>query len=136
MEGLLTSLARKRASVKVQLAPEEPYPHYELGYTLALVGRHQEALEELRRTEQITRAFFAVETEIYMSEQLVSGSIDTDVLEMLRSLQRLVDSGGAQSEATVSLSQRSSNWLTNALSDTSILARRCFSATQRPRNAL
>jgi Flp pilus assembly protein TadD len=89
-----------------RLAPEEPYPHYELGYTLALVGRHEEALEEFRRTEQLYRGFFLVETEIYMSEQLLSGSLNVDVLDMLRSLQRLVDSGSGQGEDSVALSRK------------------------------
>jgi tetratricopeptide (TPR) repeat protein len=56
--------------------------------------------------EEITRAFFVVETEISMCEQLLAGSIDTNVLEMLRSLQGLVDSGGGESEDAVSLSRR------------------------------
>jgi Flp pilus assembly protein TadD len=90
----------------VRLAPDEPYPRYELGYTLALVGRHEEALKEFRRTEQLSRGFFLVETEISMCEQLLSGSIDVEVLEMLRSLQLLVDSGGAQGEDAVTLSRR------------------------------
>jgi tetratricopeptide (TPR) repeat protein len=90
----------------VTLAPEEPYPHYELGYTLALVGRHEEALQEFRRTEQLRRGFFLVETEISVCEQLLSGSIDSEVVEILRSLQHLVDGGDAQGEDAVTLSRR------------------------------
>jgi tetratricopeptide (TPR) repeat protein len=89
-----------------RLAPEEPYPHYELGYTLALVGRHEEALDELRRTEQLRRGFFIVETEIWMCEQVLSGSIDASLVEMLRGLQWIVDDGGSQSEEAAGLSAK------------------------------
>jgi tetratricopeptide (TPR) repeat protein len=106
--GAASVFSRAEASFReaVRLAPEEPYPHYELGYTLALVGRHEEALTEFRRTEQLSRGFFLVETEISMCEQLLSGSIDVEVLEMLRSLRRLVDNGGEQTEEAVSSSQK------------------------------
>jgi Flp pilus assembly protein TadD len=89
-----------------RLAPEEPYPHYELGYTLALMGRHDEALDELRRSEELSRGFFMVETEIWISEQALSGSIDESVVAMLRELQRIVDAGGAQSDEAAALSAR------------------------------
>jgi Flp pilus assembly protein TadD len=90
----------------VRLAPDEPYPRYELGYTLALVGRHEEALEEFRRTEELSRGFFVVETEIFLCEQLLSGSIDLEILEMLRRLQRLADGGKEQSEEAVVWSRK------------------------------
>jgi Flp pilus assembly protein TadD len=90
----------------VGLAPEEPYPHYELGYTLALLGRHEEALDELRSTEELSRGFFAVKTEIWISEQALSGAIDASVVEMLRQLQWIVDAGGAQSEEAAALSAK------------------------------
>ena len=88
----------------VELAPDEPYPHYELGYTLALMGRHGDALEERRRTEELSRGFFMVETEIWISEHAVSGSLDADVVEMLRQLQGIVDAGGAESDQAAALS--------------------------------
>jgi tetratricopeptide (TPR) repeat protein len=107
--GAASDFARAEASFReaVRLAPEERYPHYELGYTLALVRRHEEALEEFRRTEQLNGGgFFASETEIYVCEQLLSGSIDIKVAELLRSLQAIVDNGDEQSEEAVSLSQK------------------------------
>ena len=39
----------------LRLGPDEPNPHYELGYTLALVGRFEDALEEFRRTQELRR---------------------------------------------------------------------------------
>jgi Flp pilus assembly protein TadD len=90
----------------VRLAPEEPYPHYELGYTLALLGRYEEALHELRRTQELQRGFFTVEREIWMCEQVLSGSADTNVVQMLRQLQWIVDAGGAESEDAVALSSK------------------------------
>jgi Flp pilus assembly protein TadD len=106
--GTAANFPRAEASFReaVRLAPAEPYPHYELGYTLSLMGRHEEALEEFRCTEQLAGPFFVVETEIYTCEQLLSGSIDVEVAEMLRSLQAIVDSGGAQGEEAVALSRK------------------------------
>lgn len=110
--GAASDFSRAEASFReaVLLAPDEPYPHYELGYTLTLLGRHEEALEEFRRTEQLSRGFFVVETEIFLCEQFLSGSIDVAALEMLRTLQRLTDSGEAQSEETVAVSRRVIAW--------------------------
>jgi Flp pilus assembly protein TadD len=90
----------------VRLAPEEAYPHYELGYTLALVGRHEEALEEFRLAQQLARAFFIVETEICVCEQVLNGSLDEAVVGMLRQLQWIVDSGGFQSADAAALSTK------------------------------
>ena len=98
------SSAEKSFREAVRLAPDEPYPHYELGYTLALGGRYEEALDELRRTQELRRAFFAVETEIWICEQALSGSLDADVIQKLRDLQWMVDAGGAQSEDAVAIS--------------------------------
>jgi tetratricopeptide (TPR) repeat protein len=105
--GTASDFSRAEASFReaVRLAPEEPYPHYQLGFTLALVGRHEEALEEYRRTEHLFRGFFTVETEIYLSEQVLSGLISDEALNLLRSLQWIVDDGGAQSEDAVNLSR-------------------------------
>ena len=106
--GSTSDFAGAEASFReaVRLAPDEPYPHYELGYTLALVGRHEEALEEFNRTQHLSRAFFAVETEIWMCEQILSGSIDASVLDNLRSLQALADEGQAQSDDAAALSRK------------------------------
>jgi tetratricopeptide (TPR) repeat protein len=106
--GAASDFSRAEVSFReaVRLAPDEPYPRYELGYTLTLLGRHEEALEEFRRTEQLSRGFFLVETEIFLCEQLLSGSIGVDVLEMLRWLQRLTDDGEWQSEEAVVWSRK------------------------------
>jgi tetratricopeptide (TPR) repeat protein len=105
--GEASDLSRAEASFRkaVQLAPEEPWPRHELGYTLSLVGRYEEALEEFRRTEELWRGFMIMETEISLCEQLLSGSIDLAVVEMLRSLQWLVDDGESQGLEAVALSR-------------------------------
>jgi tetratricopeptide (TPR) repeat protein len=77
----------------VALAPSEPYPHYELGYTLCLAGKLVEALTELRRAQQLHRGFFLVETEIYLCEKLLSRAIDVETFAALRNLMLLTDSG-------------------------------------------
>ena len=89
----------------VRLAPDEPYPHYELGYTLALVGRFEDALEEFRRTQELTHAFMLVETEIWICEQVLDGSLDSAVVGPLREVQWIVDAGGAQSDEAATLSK-------------------------------
>jgi tetratricopeptide (TPR) repeat protein len=73
------------------LAPDEPYPHYELGYTLALLGRFADAVPELRRTQELQRGFFLVETELYLCDQVLAGAIDRDTLVALRKLIAFTD---------------------------------------------
>jgi len=98
--------AEARFREAVRLAPDEPYPHYELGYTLALVGRYEEALEELGRTQELARAFFTVETDIWVCERVLDGSLDDAAVGMLRELQRVIDAGGGQSDEAVALSEK------------------------------
>jgi Flp pilus assembly protein TadD len=90
----------------VGLAPDEPYPHYELGYTLTLVGRYEEGLEEFRGAYELAGPFLLVETEIWLCEQVLNGSLDEADVGMLRELQWIVDAGGAQSEEALALSER------------------------------
>ena len=89
----------------VRLAPQEPYPHYELGYTLFLLGRFEAALQELRRTNELSEGFFQVQTELYMCEAVLAGVIDYECMVALRQIQHLTDSGQAQSQEAVLLSQ-------------------------------
>src|SRR5688572_15824032 len=89
----------------VALAPDEPYPHYELGYTLFLLGRYAEALDEFRRTDALSRGFFLVQTEAYLCEQVISGAVGPAALSVLRHLQRLSDDGAAQSGEAVAAAE-------------------------------
>jgi predicted Zn-dependent protease len=89
----------------VRLAPLEPYPHYELGYTLVLLRQFEPALQELRRTNELAEGFFQVQTEIYLCEAVLAGLVDPPCAEALRQIQRLTDSGQAQSQEAVSLSR-------------------------------
>lgn len=88
----------------IRVAPNEPYPHYELGYTLSLLGRHKEALIEFETTNRLAPGFFLVQTEAYLSKQFLAGEIDEEVLGKLRVLQRLTDrtSGSDDGAATIS----------------------------------
>jgi tetratricopeptide (TPR) repeat protein len=88
-----------------EAAPEEPYPHYELGYTLFLLGRYEDALGVLKRTNELSPGFFLVQTEIYLCEGVLSGQLDDRTLSLLRQLQQLSDTGRPQSPDAVSLSQ-------------------------------
>ncbi len=89
----------------IRVAPKEPYPHYELGYTLSLVGRHKEALEEFEATDGLARGFFLVQTEAYVSKQVLSGAIKEQVVGKLRTLQRLADTRGGSGEEAVAVSR-------------------------------
>lgn len=89
----------------IRLAPNEPNPHYELGYTLSLLGRHKEALAEFETTDRLARGFFLVQTEAYLSRQFLSGEINEHVLERLRRLQRLMDIRAGNSDEAVSVSR-------------------------------
>ena len=97
--------AEDRFRKAILLAPHEPYPHYELGYTLFLMGRYDEALEEYTRTEELSQGFFLVQTEIHVCEQVLAGRIDTNTIEWLRELQRLTDMGAGQSADAISNSR-------------------------------
>ena len=74
-----------------KIAPKEPYPHYELGHTLTLLGRYKEALEEFETPDRLSCGFFLVQTEAYLCKQLLSGGISEEVLAGFRFLQRLLD---------------------------------------------
>ncbi len=89
----------------VALAPDEAYPHYELGYTLCLAGRYADALPELRRTEELQRGFFLVETEILMCEHMVSGAIDAQTYGAIRQLMWQTDRGEGTTLQTEQLSR-------------------------------
>ena len=90
----------------IRVAPNEPYPHYELGYTLSLLGRHKEALEEFETTDRLARGFFLVQTEAYLSRQFLEGAVNEDVLGKLRTLQRLMDTRSGASDDSVAISQQ------------------------------
>src|SRR5215467_779441 len=90
----------------ILVAPNEPYPHYELGYTLSLLGRHKEALEEFEVTDRLARGFFLVQTEAYLSRQFLEGTVNEVVLGKLRTLQRLTDTRAGASDNAVSLSRQ------------------------------
>jgi TolA-binding protein len=87
------AIAEQAFREAIALAPNEPYPHYELGYTLALAGKLREALVELRRTEQLHRGFFLVETEIYLCEKMIAGAFDGETFAALRQLMWRTDTG-------------------------------------------
>ena len=91
--GAVADFAGAEASFHeaVRLAPDEPYPHYELGYTLSLVGRYEEALEEFRRAYELAGPFLLVETEIWLCEHVRNRSLDADVMGTLRELQWIVE---------------------------------------------
>jgi len=95
----------------IRVAPNEPYPHYELGYTLAPLGRHKEALEEFEATDHLARGFFLVQTEAYLSGQFLGGAVHEDVLGKLRTLQRLMDTRAGASDDAVALSRQVISWL-------------------------
>lgn len=98
--------AAKAFREAIRLAPNEPYPHYELGYTLFLQDKYAEALVELRRTDELSTGFFLVQTEIYMCEQILSGAIDSEILGMLRVLQRLTDGGQGHGRQAVEIAKQ------------------------------
>jgi Flp pilus assembly protein TadD len=99
--GQASDFAKAEASFReaVRLAPTEPYPHYELGYTLFLLERYDEALQEFRRTDELLRGFFLVQTEAYLCEEILAGRIAAEVLGSLRLLQRFTDGGAAQAQS-------------------------------------
>ena len=89
-----------------ELAPDEPYPHYEFGYTLSLLGRYNDALAAFRRTDELSPGFFLVQTEIYLCEQVLAGKLDESSLQIIRRIQGMMDSGAVGSAASVCLSRQ------------------------------
>lgn len=90
----------------ITLAPDEPHPHYELGYTLVLMSQFEEALKEFRRTDELARGFFLVQTEIYLCDQMLTRAITPETFAQLRQLQMLMDMGAPQSEQAESLARK------------------------------
>jgi len=88
-------------SFAVRLAPLEPYPRYELAYTLTRLGQWDQALMEFRRTNELVEGFFMVQTEIYICEGVLSGLLDDASVAVIRQIQQLVDSGRATSAQAV-----------------------------------
>ena len=89
----------------MRLAPEEPYPHHELGCTLARLRRDEEALDELRRAQRLSRSESLGTTETWLCEQLLSGAIDRTTVELLRSVRGLGLRDRFQSDEAVDLSR-------------------------------
>jgi len=98
--------ASRHFSKAAGIAPDEPYPHYEFGYTLFLLGHYTEALDELRRADELSPGFFLVQTEILLCEAMLSGSLEPQNLARIRQLQRLADQGQSESPDAVSLSRQ------------------------------
>lgn len=89
-----------------EAAPNEPYPHYELGFVSFLTGHIETALEEFRKTNAISPGFFLVQTEIYTCEQVLEGNLDAEGLALVRRLQELMDSGAWDNPAYRQLSAK------------------------------
>jgi len=90
----------------IKIAPNEPYPHYELAHTLTLGGRYAEALEEFETTNRLSCGFFLVQTEAYLCKQLLSGAISEEVLSGFRFIQRLLDAKAQHGEQLFAVSQQ------------------------------
>jgi tetratricopeptide (TPR) repeat protein len=105
--GSSSNLARAEASFReaARLAPDEPYPHYQLGYTLSLTGRYEEALPEFRRTNELQRGFFLVQVELFLCEQVLDGQLSQQGLQLLRALHQLTDRSEAQTVQAVKIAQ-------------------------------
>jgi tetratricopeptide (TPR) repeat protein len=91
----------KRAT---EIAPDEPYPHYELAYTLSKLGQYAEALREFEQTEKLSRGFFIVQTELFIHQELLDKRIDEPVLSKLRQIQKITDTQGSQHPEIVTFS--------------------------------
>jgi tetratricopeptide (TPR) repeat protein len=98
--------AEKSFRQAIRVAPEQPYPHYELAFTLSLLGRHQEALDEFNETNRLSCGFFLVQTEAYLCKQLISGAITPEIFAQFRLIQRLGDTNATGSEQYSALCQQ------------------------------
>jgi len=90
----------------IELAPNEPKPLYQLGYTHYLTSNYSEALVSLRAADQLQRGYFLAQTYIYLCEAMSRGAISEQAWEAIQSLIWLTDEGGAQSAEALTLSDR------------------------------
>ena len=72
-------------------APNEPYPHYELGFTLCKIGQIEEGLQEFRITNKLSEGFYLVQTELFLYESFMNKSIDEIALTLCREILQLND---------------------------------------------
>ena len=77
----------------IDIAPTEPYPHYELGYTLTLLGNFRGALREFLRTDDMSPAFLQVQTEIFICNGLLAGKLCSEIIPAVRTIQHCIDIG-------------------------------------------
>jgi tetratricopeptide (TPR) repeat protein len=77
----------------IELAPAEPYPPYELGYSLMLLGDVTGALQAFERAEELRPGFFLVQTYIHVCRTLLSGALPPEGLALFQRLQWIADAG-------------------------------------------
>jgi tetratricopeptide (TPR) repeat protein len=70
----------------IELAPTEPYPHYQLGYSYMLMGRYADAVAAFKQVERLRRGFFISQTYCYMCEGRLAGTISRDAFLLLQRL--------------------------------------------------
>jgi tetratricopeptide (TPR) repeat protein len=93
----------------VRLAPNEPYPHYELGYTLFLLKDYGAAKIEFERTNELSRGFFLVQMELYLCEQILTNQIQHSTLDLLRALQAIVDANMIHSAQAINMAREATS---------------------------
>jgi tetratricopeptide (TPR) repeat protein len=88
------------------LAPDEPNPHYQLGYTYFLMKDFARALVELERTQTLSPGFFVVETEIDLCRRMLDESLSLPALSVLHAIRRRFDDGQRGHPETLALSRQ------------------------------
>jgi tetratricopeptide (TPR) repeat protein len=69
------------------LDPFDPSPHYQAAVALMTLERPERAVEELRRTEELAPGWFQCRSDLWLAEQVASGSLPYAAYSALRALQ-------------------------------------------------
>ena len=95
--------AEKHFSKAIELAPREPYPHYELGYTLSLMQDYKSALRQFIIVNDLSPAFLQAQTEEYLCRQALSQSLDHATIRLIRRIQFLIEKQEFEGEEAIEM---------------------------------
>jgi tetratricopeptide (TPR) repeat protein len=83
--------AEKHFTKAIELAPREPYPHYELAYTFTLLKEYQNALRHYIITNDISPAFLQAQTEEFLCRQVIGKALEHETILLIREIQYRIE---------------------------------------------
>ncbi|MEN6625196.1 MAG: tetratricopeptide repeat protein [Candidatus Sumerlaeia bacterium] len=89
-----------------EMAPGEPGPPYQLGYTYFLLKDFAKALPEFEKTQALTPGYFTVETDIDLCRRMLDGRLSLPALSILHQLLVASDSNQLGSPKSLTLAKQ------------------------------